>query len=50
MKNAKGTIDLDGGEMEMYSVACWVLAYQMVSEGKFLEAQRWLVLWQDEIR
>jgi len=46
MIKAKGTIELDGNEMEMYSIACWTVAYLMVTEGKFLEAQRWLVLRQ----
>lgn len=42
----KWTIELDGSEMEMYSVACWTVAYQMVVEGKFAEAKKWLVLWK----
>jgi hypothetical protein len=46
LEKAKATVELDGGEMEMYSIACWNVAYHLVMASKDLEAQRWLVLWQ----
>jgi hypothetical protein len=46
LEKAKATVELDGGEMEMYSMACWAMAFLQIGLGRFAEGKKWLVLWQ----
>ncbi|KIL35128.1 hypothetical protein SD71_15950 [Cohnella kolymensis] len=45
MENSKGTIQLDGNEMQMYADACYDMAREMVAQGRKYDVQRWLILW-----
>jgi hypothetical protein len=46
LEKAKAIVELDGGEMEMYSIACWAMAFLQIGLGRFTEGKKWLVLWQ----
>ncbi len=46
LERAKATMELDGNEMEMYSMACWAMAYHLIGQGNYFEGKKWLILWQ----